>query len=367
MLYKLTCSSSDAFSVLLPFERRGFTVVSLIAKDNEAIIELYAGEAAAEQAAAVILASLQRTYAATMTIETTLADAVTIILTTSPAPIHPSTEILDNVLASLAHHSPALKRCRLIVTCDGCNDVQPGQKVKYRSGIVDAASRTNYGEYVEALRASAANGGRGGFAIELLALPQRHGFGGAVRAALPRVTTPLVLVVQHDRTLLRAVDVGELASHLMQSDGAVGYALLPVSKHVEYAHQMRTWLGERKVRGADADITRHARALPTAGRRLLPCLAWHDSTHLASVDYYRQMFASERGVLGFIESALGPRQSADAVELGVEKFLARWRTYVLDDESVHAPMVGHLDGSTVRPNQEELQERGWKDRAWRAE
>ena len=181
------------------------------------------------------------------------------------------------------------------------------------------------------------------------------------------MTTPLVLVVQHDRTLLRNVDIPELARHVLESAGAVGYALLPVSKHVDYAHQMRTWLGERGVKGADADITVHARAMPTAGRRLLPCLAWHDSTHVASVAYYRELFARERGVLGFIESGVGPRQSADAIELGICAFLAKWRTYVLadDDGGVRAAMVGHLDGSTVRPGDAEMRERGWKERSWK--
>jgi hypothetical protein len=40
--------------------------------------------------------------------------------------------------------------------------------------------------------------------FELLELPSRHGFGHAVRAALERVSTPLVCVVQHDRTMMRA-------------------------------------------------------------------------------------------------------------------------------------------------------------------
>ena len=132
-----------------------------------------------------------------------------------------------------------------------------------------------------------------------------------------------------------------------------------------------------------------AGALHADGRRLLPCLAWHDSTHIASVDYYRRyeskasivsnpaptrlaadrgirsvpisapacapasLFATEMSTLGFIESGLGPRQSADVLALGVPAYLAKWRTWVLDDGE-NVPMVGHLDGSAVRPSLDAL-------------
>ena len=111
--------------------------------------------------------------------------------------------------------------------------------------------------------------------------------------------------------------------------------------------QERTRLGENGVKGVHADLSLNARPLPTAGRRLLPCLAWHDSTHIASAGYYRDLFHREMGTLGFVVSALGPRQAEDAIALGLPAFLERWRTYVLDDGSGEA-MVGHLDGSSAR-------------------
>jgi len=77
----------------------------------------------------------------------------------------------------------------VLITCDGSNDVREGQKVKFRSGIIDEPSRAAYHQYLGTLRASAAAGGRCGFAIELLELSRRHGFGGAVREALARVRT----------------------------------------------------------------------------------------------------------------------------------------------------------------------------------
>ena len=43
-----------------------------------------------------------------------------------------------------------------------------------------------------------------------------------MRAALERVSTPLVCVVQHDRTMMRAVDLEAVARHVHASDGEVG-------------------------------------------------------------------------------------------------------------------------------------------------
>ena len=218
----------------------------------------------------------------------------------------------------------------------------------------------------------------------------------------PHVTMPLVCVVQHDRTMLRSIDVGEIAQHVLESDGVVGYALLPVSD-TNYLEKERSRLGENGVKGAAADLSLHARPLPTAGRRLLPCLAWHDSTHIASVEYvhalvlqtrssatlqhrksaattpltppflslkahlccccvlglcryYKHLFATQMSTLGFIESAPGPRQ-AFGIALGLPAYLAKWRTYVYADDEGGAglPAVGHLDGSSVRPSLAVLQ------------
>ena len=165
----------------------------------------------------------------------------------------------------MEHHAPALAACRTIVVCDGCS---VHERCKYRSGMVDPAACERYVEYKRRLRDElAARGGEAAAAppappsprqprceprpvppnvdplegdwacphcgnwnwkrrpacnqcrlppeapppsrvgagrFELLELEARHGFGHAVRAALARVATPLVCVVQHDRTMMRA-------------------------------------------------------------------------------------------------------------------------------------------------------------------
>ena len=82
--------------------------------------------------------------------------------------------------------------------------------------------------------------------------------------------------------------------------------------------------------------------------RLLPCVAWYDSTHVASCAYYRRLFAACPGIGGFIESKLGPAMVDDFAALGCAAALDKWRAYLYDDGD-EQPAVGHLNGSSALP------------------
>ena len=218
-------------------------------------------------------------------------------------------------------------------------------------GVVDADAHARYVEYKSRLRALARADG-----FEIVELDVRHGFGNALRAGLiafsepeRRVTTPLIAVVQHDRNLMRDVDVAAVGGAILASGGEVGYALLPTASTRKYAEQTKARLGARGLKGEAADITRHARPI-AGGARLLPCVQYFDSTHIASAEWYRRtIFAEPGGYAGFIESFVGPLQTDDVLRLGVEEAIVRrWRTYVLDDGDDAPPAVGHLNGSRSR-------------------
>ena len=113
----------------------------------------------------------------------------TTIITTSVCKIHPSTELITQVLQSLSHHAPELSPCRTIIVCDGCKH---SEKNLYRACRVDGAARERYEEYKRQLHTLAAQS----HTLEILELDANHGFGYAVRAAMPLVKTPLVCVLQ---------------------------------------------------------------------------------------------------------------------------------------------------------------------------
>ena len=149
---------------------------------------------------------------------------VTSIITTSASPVHPSLELIEQVLRSIRWYASALCACRTIIVCDGCQ-IAPasGGAPRFRSGVVDAEHAERYAEYKRRLRAFAdADTAAGHHRLELLELPVRHGFGGAVAVALELVATPAVCVMQHDRTFMREVDVSELARALLDANGRIG-------------------------------------------------------------------------------------------------------------------------------------------------
>ena len=153
-----------------------------------------------------------------------LAALVTVVITTSPSPLHPSTVHIEKVMESLRIFTPQLAGCRKIVLCDGC---LVREKNKFRSGRVTQDAFNRYTAYKHALANLFAttnskgsnNGGNtapsvyAGEKYELIELKERHGFGFAVRSAMfNHVQTPMVMIVQHDRTIMRPVDVPAIVS-----------------------------------------------------------------------------------------------------------------------------------------------------------
>lgn len=282
-----------------------------------------------------------------------VSDLVTVILTTSPSPVQPGTELLEQVVRSMLTHAPALALSRLIIVCDGAKTAE-GDKNKWRSAKVDETARANYEEYKARLRAASEAGAAVSWMpprTEVLELASNHGFGFAVRAALELVTTPLVCVIQHDRTFMRDVDIEPIVRSMLEHQGRVGYVLMHTRSTGNYPVSQHSRLRSKGVKAEDCDIAKWAVPLPAEGRRLLPCLTWYDSTHLCLVSYYKDfVFNPAEGVVkkgGFIEGEMGQLQFPEFCSRGVAPALERWRTYIYDDGS-DEPMVGHLDGKKYK-------------------
>ena len=284
------------------------------------------------------------------------SELVRVILTTSPSPAQPGTDLLEEVLRSMRAHAPALWRCRLIVVRDGAK-AATGDKIQWRMAKVDEAARSNYEEYQARLRAAAAEAAGASAEAwmpprtELLELPANHGFGFAVRAALGRVDAPLVCVIQHDCTFMRSVDVEPIVRSMLEYGGRVWYVVMHTKSTGKYVACQSSRLREKGVRAEDCDIEKLALPLLGEGGRLLPCLTWYDSTHLFFTSYYRDfVFSPAEGVVkkgGLIEGEMGQLQFPEFCARGPAPALERWRTYLYDDGS-DAPMVGHLDGKRFK-------------------
>ena len=290
-----------------------------------------------------------------------LASCVTVCVFTSASPSNPSCALIESVLQSF-RLVPGLGGCRKLIVCDGAQ--LHATKCKFRSGRVDEAASTRYDEYKMELRARV-GAGEGVYSLaSMLELPDRHGFGFAVREALNHVTTSHVLIVQHDRTFMRPVHLKAVLRAMLKNGDRIGYVLLPTTSTKNYSEAMRHRLAEKGVK--DRDITRLQIDVPSSADAcnacLLPCLQFYDSTHLATVKFYLTTVFG-RGLVkrgGFIEDKFGQSQFRDIVEHGISAH-AKWATWLLEDGLGRA--VGHLDGSKYSGEYSMAASTPWANRA----
>eukprot|EP00038_Savillea_parva_P012738 m.206635 g.206635 ORF g.206635 m.206635 type:complete len:446 (+) comp23430_c0_seq1:51-1388(+) len=263
------------------------------------------------------------------TAQTPVTDGrVTVILTTSPVQSNPATDMLEGLLASF-QRIPDLVSCTKIIVCDG---VREGATCKYRSGVVTSDKLRDYHGYIDRL-ADLTRKGEGAFAnTTLTRLTRRRGFGGAVKAALTRVDTPFVLIVQHDRSFVASFPLAD-ALAAMEQEPAVKYLGLPTTSNINYEHKVKSRY--------HIDLAPYA--LSVCGLRLMPMMAWLDSTHLATAEHYRSfVFGPRRLTRGnFIEADLGQAQIREITTRGMSAH-TEYGTYLLDtgDEQI----VAHFNG-----------------------
>lgn len=151
-----------------------------------------------------------------------ISTTLSVVLTTSPAPSHPSTEMIEEVFASMATHAPELGECRKVIVCDGyteaCASTTPNIPTARKSRRLTAKGVAAYKEYVQAvinLCATCPNFRN----TSVLVLDELHGCGLAVMAGLAvwPDTTPYVLVAQHDRVLNAPLDIPVLLRAMMSA------------------------------------------------------------------------------------------------------------------------------------------------------
>ncbi|KAK4145603.1 uncharacterized protein C8A04DRAFT_10490 [Dichotomopilus funicola] len=218
------------------------------------------------------------------------ADLLTVIITTSPTPSAPSTELLSQIILSFQQHCPGLTQCRLILVLDTYDHISSTARLK--KGHVTAEGAQNYIEYKENAKhlilreyASGQGGSEESAPQELIeevgeaefgslayahqnnSVPlfitktpdgrvvfiepsQRLGFGLAVRTALRLTETPYVWIQQHDWGLVSDIPLRPLLALMQQRSRAatqdaqddeedmpvpIKYICFPSIRMVEYA------------------------------------------------------------------------------------------------------------------------------------
>jgi hypothetical protein len=349
-----------------------------------------------------------------------LDELLTIIVTTSPIKSNPSTELFERVWETFFHGGREFAlNCRKVIVCDGCR--QKNEKVSkrhtnpkqaMRNGIVDGAQYENYVAFKKALRQlceSATEESPFSNAV-VEELDSRQGYGLALRHALREcVSTPYVIVIQHDRTFMRPTPILEtvrtmwhhrkikyvgmsMRSNLLYRDhflGKYGKSYMDamascIVRPSELAldaelygpnsrsTQLMEYGGSEKLReniralmetystsqqNVDHLEWIESRTSPPSQCQLslTPTFFWYDNVHICETAHYRDFVFNPKFKMvvrgGFVEDKLSPVIKKTVERLGLVQGHSRFGCYLLDD---HSGMffTGHLDGGSYLTKEE---------------
>ncbi|KAF4781518.1 alcohol dehydrogenase [Colletotrichum scovillei] len=318
-----------------------------------------------------------------------VSELLTLIITTSPTPSAPSTELLDAVFKSVRLHCSDLLSCRIIVVLDTYERI--GDVPRLKKGQVTEKGAEEYAEYKDNVKklvlreydqherpeelsqepGEAEYGYNGRAAtvttnsatftvsqtkdlrVSFVEPSERLGFGLAVRTALRMTKTPYVWVHQHDWTLVYDIPVGPVLDVMKTQDAdeesPVKYVCLAsvrMLKYAETAHaqefpHLRTLTNKLK-----RSFT--PESYPGAEVPLTPMFFWHDKPHIAATEHYlTRVFPTRLAIPrgAFIEDTIGHRARTQMKEQGM---WSRWACWLFYPDEGRQLCLRHLDGRKWR-------------------
>ena len=306
---------------------------------------------------------------------------LTILIQTSPIPSHPSTALLEALFRSFDRHVKDIRHlAQIYILCDGFDEVEdddvgggqtPANDNKKRKdgtkrGRVTRDVAGRYRDHLQNLRTKldqlpfAAPGLERGessqtcHAVEMIELPERHGSACAIKAAFDMglVTTPFVMVAQHDNFFVSDVDLPSIIGTMTDNEWIKCLHCISTAT-IDYVQKVR--------RRYDIDLEPFVRQdLGDLKGSIIPLLFWYGRTAISRTDYYTDFVLKERTLrLGdHLEELLGERQLRDIQKKGVEDAHPRWGNFVLDQGK---EVIYHLSGRRVRaadPNKEGVDKSG---------
>lgn len=284
-----------------------------------------------------------------MTRDATVRSLVTVILTTSPTPSAPSTELVSSILDSFERHCPALLECNIVVVFDAFDQIVPTARLK--KGQVTPQQAADFSAYKRNVKdlildkychetptttfiqqdATAEYGSptpqntvdykishSPDKRVTFIEPSRRLGFGLAVRSALRVTQTPHVWVQQHDWALVADLPIQPLLqimqTHESNPEAPIKYVCLAAVRMLSYATSAYA-TENPTLRELSLSLTRDYETPSHPGVKvpLAPMYFWHDKPHLASTAHYlERVFPSRLAMLrgDFIEDKIGQRARA---------------------------------------------------------
>ncbi|KAI0190477.1 hypothetical protein EV127DRAFT_91766 [Xylaria flabelliformis] len=324
------------------------------------------------------------------------SNLVTLIITTSPTPSAPSTDLISDILASFKLHCPVLLSCKVIVVFDTYDRIGDSMRLKkgqitaegaravetYKTNVKDLVLGQWYPEAAQNSRAFVHAQGLAEYgsphlaenhvALSILQTVDRRvtfiepagrvGFGLAVRSALRVTETPYVWVQQHDWPLARDIPLKSLVEVMQASEGdpsvPVKYVCLPAIRMLSYATSAHV-LQFPALRALTAKLKGDFSTTSGpdgASVPLTPLFFWHDKPHIAATAHYlARIFPSRLAIArgDFIEDSVGQRARTQMKEGNWAKW-ACWLYYPGDGKEV---CLQHRHGRKWRGVETDMQTR----------
>lgn len=263
---------------------------------------------------------------------------LTVIVQTSPIPSHPSTALLQALFRSF-HHVKGLRECRILLVCDGCNEISSDQEEGLKRGKVSSDSAIRYRQHLERLEREIRNAPFGGL-VELLVLKERHGSARAIELAVStHLETPFVMICQHDNLFVADVPLRSILTAMNENPWlkAVHFCATATLNYIQKV---------KKRYGLDVQ----PRMVEELTFPLVPLVFWFGRTHVARSEYYRDFVLNRELKTGdHLEELLGETQLCDVCKNGM-KAHALYGNFVLDQGK---EVLYHLSGRRVRAVNEE--------------
>lgn len=239
---------------------------------------------------------------------------ITVLVSTSPLPSHPSTRIIDETIASVRAQLPTAE---IILMCDG---VRPEQE----------ARRADYETYLQRVLWSANH--VWGNVLPLIFDEHLHQ-SGCTKRALEHVHTPLVLFVEGDTPLVGEIPWPEISDVILAGDANL----------VRFSHEASILEPHRHL-ALDSEPQK-VRGVP-----MTRTVQWSQRPHLASTAFYRELLDrwfpnSEKN---FIEETVYGRLISAYQRDGDMGWLG-WRTWLYTPEG-DIKRSTHTDGREGESN-----------------
>lgn len=227
-----------------------------------------------------------------------VAKTLTLIISTSPAEHHCNVGLMLQVMRSL-QANPALHLCRKLIVFDAMPGDADRQSAQAEGNLADSGERwvphgndklaIAYDAYKKALKQACDQGDPAMHEVELLFMPKWGHLVGTVRYAMENLSTPYVLLHQHDLLLSNNFTSSHVVSILqMLAQRKANYVLLNrdvnfVRRSTQYfqaaPHRPDLWRVFWRKHHLELENLEHT--------ALTPFVGYSDQTHLARTQWVK--------------------------------------------------------------------------------